>query len=139
MGSVTTMRQLETEVPAMYKLRAEYLGDVLGFLTQVAKTKQGLMNVHISPLREPDSGDKTLPTGETVPRWSVNICDVVVSFGTYASKETLARILENGEDWHVMAATIAEESQYTGIRTLDGTFSTPPTREYTMDELQARM
>lgn len=106
--NATQQVKLETKEPTRYKFRAEFLGDVLAFFDKIIKTKQGLMNVHVNPDYPNVSGG-----------WSDDsnpIMDVVASFGTFASKETLTRLLDEIPDSHVMWQTIVEESEYTGIR-----------------------
>jgi hypothetical protein len=111
---------LDCKNPTMYKLRAEFLYDIFGFLKEVTDAKQGAVNVAILPLQfhggEGLNRSKTTdPDGQ--PVWvHSGALGYSLTFGTYASTERLKHILENGEDWHVMFDTLAEEDKYTGER-----------------------
>jgi hypothetical protein len=126
----------ETKEPTMYKFRAEVVKDAFGFLTAVAETGQGLMNVRVEPLNFFGETTGHMENGIFVEDKFPVVPDVLASFGTYASRDTLKCILEAGEDWHVMAETIAVEPEYTGIRAAN-TFDPPPQRERTEEEILA--
>jgi hypothetical protein len=112
-----------------YKFRAEIGIDALLFFTLVADTQKraALVNMRINPLHL--FGQEENDVNFAMP-------DAVASFGTTLSKQEILELIEQVPDGHVMEATIAEESEYTGIRRISSDVPfVARTAEPTMEEL----